>query len=178
MKKTIVLTAKFIALAIVLTFTNCAFLEALGDMEQATGSDINMKSPATVTATPTLADYSGTYYLAGGNGLVLEITSATNNFLRMHTFKAARNQQFRIERQSDGTYKIVAVGSGKVLTSFFYDAGNQDPHLFLQWDDFGSRAIPNPTSISMRSELGRAMVTIPPTEYGASYGIDTTPVQA
>ena len=100
MKKTIVLTAKFIALAMVLTFTNCAFLDALGDMEQATGSDISMKGPASVTATPTSNDYSGTYYMFPDNGLVLEIVNNTSHLLRQHTFKGTRNQQFRVAKQT------------------------------------------------------------------------------
>jgi len=141
MKKTIVLTALFAMLAMLpATVMAKGLMDALGDAGMAQGSDISMKGPTNPTTTPTLADYSGTYYMFPDNGLVLEIVNNTSHLLRQHTFKGTRNQQFRVAKQSDGTYKIFSVASGRALTSFNYTT-NATHYRAVQYDDFGVRKI-------------------------------------
>ena len=64
---------------------------------------------------------AGTYYIQNRNsGLNLDVrggTGATGDGARMQQWNVAKttNQQFRLEHLGDGTYKITAVHSGKVM---------------------------------------------------------------
>jgi hypothetical protein len=118
--------------------TGFSFSEAQERADMIGGKDIPMAGPANPTPTPTMSDYSGTYYLSADNGIVFEIESNTALYVRQNTFKNQRNQQWRFEKQKDGTYKIYSVGSGRLLTSFVYltPSGGYSTR-FIQFNDLG-----------------------------------------
>jgi hypothetical protein len=109
------------------------------------GKDISMKGPASPTPSPTLNDYSGAYYIVPENGLVMGIRSSTDNSIHQQPFTNSKSQQFRFAKQSDGTYKIFAAGSNKILTSYmFFASAGQNAYDVVQHDDFGNKTLSSP----------------------------------
>jgi hypothetical protein len=150
-------------------FAACASLKdilgALGDAGTAAGGAVPMKGPANPTPSATLADYSGTYYIAAGNGMVMDVKRNAESVPHQSPFNNTRTQQFRFEKQSDGSYKITSVATGKLLTSFWWWAVNGKKSAMIQLDDYGNRQFSNPHNRSWVNLLiGLAGLSTPTSE--------------
>jgi hypothetical protein len=119
-----------------------------GQAAQMRGDDLSMNGPANPTPSAAVADYSGTYFIVPDNGMALEMMGNAVNAPIQMPFTNASSQRFRFERQSDGTYKIIVVATGKLLTSFWYWVGIKQVFAVVQRDDLGGRTLSEPSSIS------------------------------
>jgi len=111
------------------------------------------------------SDYSGTYLIANEFGYVWDAarvpfsgvpvtaTSSDVSGINQYAYVGDKHQQFRFEKQSDGTYKIYVVSTGKLI-SYALLSGRPNFLAIEEWNDIEKNPVTFPRVVGEWNVLG------------------------